>query len=324
MDQRLDDHASSNTIPLHTGDGIASELAGQTLSKTECTMDASPHAAVKPRVYLSGREALVWDVNDVRLLRQSYRILGSLAGSLPRSSMQNIFQGLPLRLSLEEVYALWSSGFADLVDESKSYHHSSHSTEIQAVNTGSASGSKRNLEYITIQTTSSGLAHFYPAIIKSFDECNTDNDSKDERNHIARIDFRNGSTGSTLLWQYPVTVMEELQCLAFNCLWSSYKFFIAPGMKFGGDYLLYRKDPLICHASLIASVTEADTPLPLIDLASKARLATTVQKQHLLCSLNQQHTSAQNKRPSQRATLHNNSQSMGINIIMITIEWAGF
>ncbi|KAG0271957.1 hypothetical protein BGZ95_000171 [Linnemannia exigua] len=57
-------------------------------------------------------------------------------------------------------------------------------------------------------------------------------------------------------------------------------------MKFGGDYLLYRNDPLVCHASLVASIKEPnDDTTALIDLANSARLVSTVQKQHLLCSV---------------------------------------
>ncbi|KAG0375823.1 hypothetical protein BGX24_008617 [Mortierella sp. AD032] len=87
---------------------------------------------------------------------------------------------------------------------------------------------------------------------------------------------------------FPTSTLTD-RALVFEHLWNTHQFFIAPGMKFGGDYLLYRNDPLVCHASLVASVKEPNddttASITLIDLANSARLVSTVQKQHLLCSV---------------------------------------
>lgn len=48
-------------------------------------------------------------------LRQNYRIVGNLIGSLPKYPRQNLFNGLPLCLQPEEVSLLKENGFAKLV-----------------------------------------------------------------------------------------------------------------------------------------------------------------------------------------------------------------
>ncbi|GJJ71726.1 tRNA-splicing endonuclease subunit Sen34 [Entomortierella parvispora] len=213
----------------------------------------------KPKVHISGSEALVWDVDDVRYLRQTLRITGSLAGSLPRSPMQNIFQGLPLRLMPEEVYALEAKGLVDIVDETHSYNPPPSSTEQSETHQQqSASGS----EQITLSTRSDNLPWYQPQPLPhpaatSLQQC-------DRSVHDRQRD--------------------KMRATVFANLWDTQKYFVAPGMKFGGDYLLYKQDPLICHASFVASVKEMDESLTLTDLATSARLATTVQKKHLLCS----------------------------------------
>jgi tRNA-intron lyase len=168
--------------------------------------------------------------------------------------MQNIFQGLPLRLLPEEVSVLLHHGIIDLIVDShnQGQHHSA---------TLDAS-----------ITTTSGL---------------TD------------------------------------QALVFDHLWKDQNFFVAPGMKFGGDYLLYRNDPLVCHASLVASVKEPDEPLSLVDMANSARLVSTVQKQHLFCSVLPTHADVTTD-PSIASPLSPSSPGPNRRVVAYAVEWAGF
>ncbi|XP_046398984.1 tRNA-splicing endonuclease subunit Sen34 [Ischnura elegans] len=58
---------------------------------------------------------LVWNVEDVFKIRQDYRIVGHLIGSVVNLSYQEKHQGLPLALMKEEVNLLVDKGFARLV-----------------------------------------------------------------------------------------------------------------------------------------------------------------------------------------------------------------
>ena len=55
-------------------------------------------------------KGLVWSVDDVRTLRVKHNICGSLQGTLPGITQQNIFLGLPLSLMPEEVVLLVDNG----------------------------------------------------------------------------------------------------------------------------------------------------------------------------------------------------------------------
>ncbi|KAG8224492.1 hypothetical protein J437_LFUL003215 [Ladona fulva] len=58
---------------------------------------------------------LVWNVDDVIKIRQEYRIVGQLLGTLASFSYQDKQRGLPLSLLNEEVNILVEKGFARLV-----------------------------------------------------------------------------------------------------------------------------------------------------------------------------------------------------------------
>ncbi|KAF9551307.1 hypothetical protein EC957_009191 [Mortierella hygrophila] len=247
-----------NSIGTGTGEsqtGEQSKDAQQPLPSTTRSGTSTPES--KPKVHLKGTEGLIWDIQDVRKLRQDHRIAGSLAGSLPRSPMQNIFQGLPLRLLPEEISVLLHHEIIDLVVDNQNHDQQQHDfSDLDASN-----------------TTTSGL---------------TDH-----------------------AW-------------IFEHLWKDHQFFIAPGMKFGGDYLLYRNDPLVCHASLVASVKEPEEPLSLVDMANSARLVSTVQKQHLLCSVLPAHANATATLTTASTTIPPPLSESNRRIVAFAVEWAGF
>ncbi|KAJ8020173.1 tRNA-splicing endonuclease subunit Sen34 [Holothuria leucospilota] len=66
-------------------------------------------------LHLSRGKIFVWNSRDVRLLRETHHIVGSLSGALPRAPRQNIQLGLPLELMSEEAFALISYGVGVLV-----------------------------------------------------------------------------------------------------------------------------------------------------------------------------------------------------------------
>lgn len=266
-------------------------------------------------------------VLDVSLLRQAHRITGSLAGSLPRSPLQNIFQGLPLRLLPEEVFALWDSGLVDLVDDSCAYREptadekagpTTGATTTTSADQGKASknNAKSNFEYITLHTLSSYLPWF-----SSEAKDNTPQNSPSSSSLVKSKSLP--EHGQPHFWRYPSTPQDWRRSTIFKHLWADQQYFLAPGMKFGGDYLLYKKDPLVCHSSLIASIRDIDEPLSLTDLANFARLASSVQKRHLLCSVDQQEPNP-TKNTSGNDTQDQIKATTNSSVVIFAVEWAGF
>ncbi|KIY66587.1 tRNA-intron endonuclease catalytic domain-like protein [Cylindrobasidium torrendii FP15055 ss-10] len=66
-------------------------------------------------IHVANGRAYVWEVDDIATLRTTYRIGGILTGTLPQAAQQNIFLGVPLVLSPEEVALLVVEGAAQLV-----------------------------------------------------------------------------------------------------------------------------------------------------------------------------------------------------------------
>ncbi|KAG0326634.1 tRNA-splicing endonuclease subunit [Podila humilis] len=324
-------------------EGSASSLQSLAPHDTDTTVAllGAHKAALKPKIFVSGSTALLWDVEAVSFLRKTQRIIGSLAGSLPRSPLQNIFQGLPLRLLPEEAHVLWDHGLIELIDDSNAYRTPT-AEEIadpgvatgaisilsadQRSRTSSSSSSsdkknnaKANFEYITLHTLSSYLPWFSTATKKEKD--------------FPQIPIPSPvKVSPPSFWKYPSTLQEWNRCVIFKHLWEQCQYFVAPGMKFGGDYLLYEKDPLICHSSRIASVRDMDEPLSMTDLANYARLASSVQKRHLLCSVVKEKIPDTDTEPSsyqQRPLDNTTSSTLPLTqtkpkVMIIAVEWAGF
>ncbi|KAI8352736.1 hypothetical protein B0O80DRAFT_499426 [Mortierella sp. GBAus27b] len=291
------------------------------------TILAAPGTHRKPLIHLAGSEALVWDVDDVRELRQRHRIVGSLAGSLSRSPMQNIFQGLPLRLLPEEVFTLWSNGLVDFVDELQSYRQQPDTTTTVTSGPADTLG-ERSHNHVTVHTTSNSLPYYTPSLAHPHFTVSAENTQPSQASSKSTSSCTDIATEPRLLSQLRASARVQQKCVIFMHLWETQEYFLAPGMKFGGDYLLYRGDPLICHASLIATVEDADKALPLADLASSARLSSTVQKQRLFCSLSnpeQLHQLASTGAPSTVDTTSlNDSQATKPDVLKFVVEWAGF
>ncbi|KAI7821956.1 hypothetical protein BC939DRAFT_504193 [Gamsiella multidivaricata] len=309
------------------------ELQPQTgaSSSTGAISEATP----RPKVYLTGSEALVWDFQDVKHLRQTHRIVGSLAGSLPLNPMQNIFQGLPLRLLPEEAHALWSKGLVDFIDESRSYGRpldaavselpADSITILEQASTTARTRAKSGSDHIVLHRRSDTLSYYSPIVVARSSSADYNSVTEKRNNQQFTADVRS-------VWSYPASTRDRQKSSAFMYLWATEKYFLAPGMKFGGDYLLYKNDPLICHASMIATIEDRDQPLSLLDLATRARLASTVQKQHLICSLggNDQlmqradsTTSMQSKRTASSGA-EEQPQPSNDSVVMFELEWAGF
>ncbi|GAA6037090.1 hypothetical protein JCM8097_008725 [Rhodosporidiobolus ruineniae] len=69
------------------------------------------------RLLVANHKVLLWDLADIQKLRVEHHICGSLQGTLPQVTQQNVFLGLPLVLLPEEVVLLVRNKLAVLVSD---------------------------------------------------------------------------------------------------------------------------------------------------------------------------------------------------------------
>lgn len=87
------------------------------------------------------------------------------------------------------------------------------------------------------------------------------------------------------LWHYPKTSLQVARCAVFEDL-RMRGYYLAKGLRFGGDFNVYPGDLLRYHSHFTATVqwkTEQDIPVQ--ELVSAGRLGTAVKKAHLLCTV---------------------------------------
>lgn len=75
------------------------------------------------------------------------------------------------------------------------------------------------------------------------------------------------------------------RCLVFESLWRK-GWTLSNGLKFGGDYLVYKGDPILVHSSHIVHVVSVNHPFRGVDIVNMTRLARNARKQVMLCSWN--------------------------------------
>ena len=104
-------------------------------------------------------------------------------------------------------------------------------------------------------------------------------------------------------WTFPKTDLDHLRYRVFEYLWSK-QLYITRGLKFGGDFMAYPGDPMRFHSHYIVLAMERDSPLALLDIISKGRLAINVKKAFVIAG------------PAE--------ESSDDDIETFSIQWAGF
>lgn len=82
------------------------------------------------------------------------------------------------------------------------------------------------------------------------------------------------------IWSYPSTQEQRGQCAVFRALWDK-GYYMGPGIKFGGQWLVYPGDPLRYHSHFVATV-HVGSVKPM-EIVAHGRLGTATRKSHLLC-----------------------------------------
>ena len=83
----------------------------------------------------------------------------------------------------------------------------------------------------------------------------------------------------------PKSLLEELKFLVFKDFWSK-DLFVTSGFKFACDFLVYEKDPFVCHATFMIICRPDDTSpiLESTNTITEGRLSVSVNKQVLYAS----------------------------------------
>ncbi|MCO5598529.1 hypothetical protein L7F22_052626 [Adiantum nelumboides] len=129
------------------------------------------------------------------------------------------------------------------------------------------------------------------------------------------------------LWTYPNTPMQAARCATFEDL-RSRGYFMAKGLRFGGDLNVYPGDLLRYHSHFTATIQcKSEQYIPAQELVSAGRLGTAVKKAHLLCTVTL-NASDQDENQIRQARLEGKDDIASTNswgsVDYFSLTWAGF
>ncbi|KAG8692911.1 tRNA-splicing endonuclease subunit [Ceratobasidium sp. 394] len=261
-------------------------------------------------LHVSNQTAYVWSVDDISTLRVVHRICGTLTGTLPSISQQNVFLGVPLTLLPEEVVTLVDTGVACIIDDSQS-HGQPTQEQLEAWSQARKASIAEELKErdaaarATVKIDTSDKAQKKREARKAAKQSQpheqgdepvpAPNDSTQPHTvHVpslssdlawydAKAYYTIADARDAGVWTYPSDVKERAECAVFRDLWEKGNY-LGPGIKFGGNYLVYPGDPLRFHSHFVASVHPSKTsPIRPMDIVAFGRLGTATKKVHLLC-----------------------------------------
>jgi len=250
----------------------------------------------------------VFDRDVIRYLRLEHHICGVLTGTLPQVPQQNVFMGLPLQLMPEEVKILVDTNVADVIDETVA--HDKGQSKITSNDLRQALGEREKMAEDDAQNWKIQELER----IKRRQRLRSGNDNNAEDLTIDNATFdvhripRKYTTpavssnvdrkASRLSNHEPPVVKSRLEMYKFL---HDKGYFVTPGLRFGGQFMVYPGDPLRFHSHFIANGLDWEEEFDMLDVVSGGRLGTGVKKAWLLGGID-----------------HNN------NTCCFAIEWAGF
>lgn len=281
-------------------------------------MEVTPSLPI-PISFVSGRY-LLFSVDAVTYLRREHHICGVLIGTLPQVPQQNIFLGLPLELMPEEARLLVEKGVAYIVDEAKAhkdgmkalveddkrrYLQDLEREGLQASRIQAGRKEKQREEALKkleqknaakLKASESQKATEDGAATKEDDDL--DLFAPDSRPGSALASSRAPAVAETPMGITPATSYPPLppqpsteQLMPLPDVPASYPlfahlhskgYFLAPGLRFGCQYLAYPGDPLRFHSHFLVVAAEWDQEIDLMDIVVGGRLGTGVKKGFLL------------------------------------------
>lgn len=296
--------------------------------------------------FVSGRY-LLFSIDEVTYLRREHNICGVLIGTLPQIPQQNVFLGLPLELMAEEARLLVEKGIACVVDETKAHndgmkalmqedrrrylqdleHEGLQASRIQAEKKEhqreEALKKLEKKKIAKVKATDSEGAAKNPAVAE--EDVNSEIFGSDQQSGSALVSSRASIIsdipfGITPATSYPPLPSQALpaQLLPKPDAPPSYPlfahlhskgYFLAPGLRFGCQYLAYPGDPLRFHSHFLVVAADWDEDIDLMDVVVGGRMGTGVKKGFLI--------GGAERTPQASKTETNDS------VRTFSLEWAG-
>lgn len=230
---------------------------------------------------------LVFEVDDIRFLRQEHLIGGTLIGTLPQIPQQNVFCGLPLQLFKEEVIYLVKNGIAEVVDDSAShvtaltsqtpedienYEQQRHTAQQQQIKEYTEGMLERRRQALEKKGMSGKIDNEVVVATENavsyVTEATTTNETLEGYNMFSKENVLSDLLEHVTSAQYYI----------FNFLHAR-GYFLSPGLRFGGNFLAYPGDSVRYHSHYIAIGKEYEEKFPIKSvIVGGGRLGTNVKK----------------------------------------------
>jgi len=239
------------------------------------------------KLYLSNNSnetVFVWNPQDIYKLRKCYRIVGTLIGVHPYKANQVKRHHVPLKLNSQEVKLLLNKGIAQLFSSpseppnetviKKMYEKRSQLCDEQIV-----LNKEHRKQEILMKCKDPNIAVVKSEQVKEI--------SKDDTYFqiFTECPWRK-NIETEAEFKYPSTPEDKVKYAVFKDLWEK-KFYITSGSKFGGDYLVYAGDPIICHSLYVVVCVPPSRKIQGFDIIVYGRLGKQVKKTVVLASLNE-------------------------------------
>ncbi|KAI8054352.1 hypothetical protein BDF22DRAFT_678662 [Syncephalis plumigaleata] len=274
------------------------------------------------RVYIIGREALVWRAQDVIRLREQYHITGTLLESLPRQPMQNLVHGLPLQLMSEEVTLLLELGVIRLVNDHEAYRTPTYD---ERMNYEDIQAKAERLRDEAVERRRQEMAaeygvHSTTSTIEREHRSEVDTASTSFMVHIPTATPNVPWHREVLGWMLDVPISGHFPTQASNGIFSRLSdlwqrgWWLNSGLKFGGQFLVIQ-----CHSTFVATVSQPHETRTFTHLIRLGRLGTTVRKARLLCNVQ--------STDDHLFTRWQSDTTMRLPVLQVSylrIEWAGW
>lgn len=275
-------------------------------------MDVSNETKVI-NIIINHGQGHLWNASDVHYARTVYRIVGLMVGSLPRHPHQSAMLGLPLKLMPEEVTLLLEKEFAKPIQ----YKEISDSPSQQSVDKFNelrencykeqivAASEQRKCEIKSVaDMILKGKLKKLQMKSKSDPSVSGDMDFGLTREKVIEMECEKIQklpehlqviqifTEHPLIeslkpnkakWLYPRNDSEKLRYLVYKDLWEN-EYYVTSGVKFGGDFLAYKGDPILFHASFIVKCVIDLNLVDNFDLMTLSRLGNATKKVVVLAS----------------------------------------
>lgn len=234
---------------------------------------------------------MIFDYKHISRLRRDHNICAVLVGTTPQNPSQNIFQGVPLEIGVEEASVLASIGAGYIVDELQAH--------LNALNGPDTTARASYLEDIESRRRQFSSALEQDDKRKKREAQFFKKSKVQPKIDPSNVDKGSTSTTSASNGNFPPTSLTPANSQALvdghrssvthkpkvDCLWrwlQANTFYMTPGLRFGSHYSVYPGDPLRYHAHYLANSYEWSHPVPLLDLVGNGRLGTAVKKGFLI------------------------------------------